>query len=137
MGCAGFHNSAQCPIQDTQPKCANCTGAHPANYRECSFHLEALRVRNQQLERLRAARKQRNGNTPALTNAKQRTNFPSLATPAAPAPQHGGGNPSNHIRLVTSFLIVSGGTLNLKEMFFVAISWFPKATVQVCCTFFL
>ncbi|KAK7870450.1 hypothetical protein R5R35_000732 [Gryllus longicercus] len=34
------------------------------------------------------------------------------------------------IRLVTSFLIVSGGTLNLKEMFFVAISWFPKATVQ-------
>ncbi|KAK7789029.1 hypothetical protein R5R35_001702 [Gryllus longicercus] len=89
MGCAGFHNSAQCPVQDkinTQPKCANCTGAHPANYRECSFHLEALRVRNQQLARLRAAREQRSSNTPAQNNAQQRTDFPSLATPAASAP---------------------------------------------------
>lgn len=34
------------------------------------------------------------------------------------------------IRLIVSFFVVCGSTLNLKERIFVAISWFPKATVQ-------
>lgn len=33
--------------------------------------------------------------------------------------------------MVTSFLVVMGGQLNIKERVFVAFAWLPKATVQV------
>ncbi|KAG0726903.1 Sodium/hydrogen exchanger 9B2 [Chionoecetes opilio] len=33
-------------------------------------------------------------------------------------------------RMVTSFVVVMGGQLNLKERLFVALAWLPKATVQ-------
>lgn len=36
-------------------------------------------------------------------------------------------------RLITSFLVVLGANLNIKERIFVALAWLPKATVQVCC----
>ena len=35
------------------------------------------------------------------------------------------------IRLVTTYLGLLGNDLNLKERLFIAISWLPKATVQV------
>lgn len=35
-------------------------------------------------------------------------------------------------RMITSFLVVMGGDLNIKERLFVALAWLPKATVQVC-----
>ncbi|KDR23967.1 Mitochondrial sodium/hydrogen exchanger NHA2 [Zootermopsis nevadensis] len=35
------------------------------------------------------------------------------------------------LRLLASCLATMGGTLNLKEMLFVTIAWFPKATVQI------
>ena len=35
------------------------------------------------------------------------------------------------IRLIVSFLAVFRSGLNLKEMFFIPLAWFPKATVQV------
>jgi hypothetical protein len=38
------------------------------------------------------------------------------------------------LRLLASCLATMGGTLNLKEMLFVAVSWLPKATVQVPST---
>lgn len=34
-------------------------------------------------------------------------------------------------RMLTSFLVVMGGQLNLRERLFVALAWLPKATVQV------
>ncbi|XP_076036682.1 sodium/hydrogen exchanger 9B2-like isoform X2 [Oratosquilla oratoria] len=34
------------------------------------------------------------------------------------------------LRVITSFLVVAGGELNLKERLFVAFAWLPKATVQ-------
>lgn len=36
-------------------------------------------------------------------------------------------------RLITSFLVVLGANLNIKERLFVALAWLPKATVQVYC----
>ena len=36
----------------------------------------------------------------------------------------------------TSFLVVMGGNLNLKERIFIALAWLPKATVQVNLLFF-
>ncbi|XP_063611822.1 sodium/hydrogen exchanger 9B2-like, partial [Penaeus indicus] len=33
-------------------------------------------------------------------------------------------------RMTTSFLVVMGGNLNIKERLFVALAWVPKATVQ-------
>jgi len=35
------------------------------------------------------------------------------------------------IRLIVSFLAVFRSGLNFKEMFFIPLAWFPKATVQV------
>nr|CAD7595160.1 unnamed protein product [Timema genevievae] len=37
---------------------------------------------------------------------------------------------SSFVRVLVCFLVTLGGTLNIKEKFFVAIAWFPKATVQ-------
>nr|CAD7394764.1 unnamed protein product [Timema cristinae] len=34
------------------------------------------------------------------------------------------------VRVLVCFLVTLGGTLNFKERFFIAIAWFPKATVQ-------
>jgi len=38
------------------------------------------------------------------------------------------------IRIITSFLVVFGLGLTLREQLFVAIAWLPKATVQVSGT---
>ena len=35
------------------------------------------------------------------------------------------------IRLIVTFLVVSGNNLSIKDKLFVAIAWSPKATVQV------
>jgi len=37
------------------------------------------------------------------------------------------------IRIITSFFVVCGLGLTLREQFFVALAWLPKATVQVTC----
>ena len=34
-------------------------------------------------------------------------------------------------RMITSFTVVMGGNLNIKERIFIAFAWLPKATVQV------
>lgn len=39
-------------------------------------------------------------------------------------------------RMTTSFFVVMGGNLNVKERLFVALAWVPKATVQVICFMF-
>jgi len=38
------------------------------------------------------------------------------------------------IRMITSFLVVSGLGFTVREKLFVAIAWLPKATVQVTST---
>jgi len=38
------------------------------------------------------------------------------------------------IRIITSFLVVLRLGLTVREQFFVALAWLPKATVQVTCT---
>ena len=35
------------------------------------------------------------------------------------------------VRLIVTFLVVSGNKLSIKDKIFVAIAWSPKATVQV------
>lgn len=35
------------------------------------------------------------------------------------------------IRVIVTFLVVSGNNLSIKDKLFVAIAWSPKATVQV------
>ena len=36
------------------------------------------------------------------------------------------------VRLLMAYLAVLGGKLGMKERLFIALSWIPKATVQVC-----
>ena len=36
------------------------------------------------------------------------------------------------VRLATSFIVLCGNHFSVTEMGFVALSWIPKATVQVC-----
>ena len=38
------------------------------------------------------------------------------------------------IRMIVTFLVVSGNNLTVKDKIFVAIAWSPKATVQVLYT---
>lgn len=46
--CAKNHNSRVCNKQpDAPPKCVNCSGAHPANYRGCPKYEAAVQRRNQ------------------------------------------------------------------------------------------
>ena len=35
------------------------------------------------------------------------------------------------VRLIVTFLVISGNNLSIKDKLFVAIAWSPKATVQV------
>ena len=35
------------------------------------------------------------------------------------------------VRLIVTFIVVSGNELSIKDKIFVAIAWSPKATVQV------
>lgn len=40
------------------------------------------------------------------------------------------------VRIIVSFCVVFGSGLTIKEQIFVALAWFPKATVQVKLVFF-
>jgi len=40
------------------------------------------------------------------------------------------------LRIITSFCVVMGLGFTVREKLFVALAWLPKATVQVCGSFF-
>ena len=40
------------------------------------------------------------------------------------------------LRIITSFFVVMGLGLTVREQLFVALAWLPKATVQVCVSLF-
>lgn len=49
LKCAGAHMSFQCQAgPNLRPKCANCDGDHPANYRECPKHPLNLKIAREQ-----------------------------------------------------------------------------------------
>lgn len=53
--CAEEHHTAGCKkSKDTLAKCANCSGAHPANYGACPKHPKNLKKERQRRERQKA-----------------------------------------------------------------------------------
>lgn len=95
--CGGTHESSQCvKPKEQDPKCANCDGKHPANYRGCLVH--------KQLQQIRANKK--NYSNQAVKNQKlpvemspirTASNFPNLPL-HNPSSQESSKSPKNLIQ---------------------------------------
>uniref|UniRef100_A0A1B0GHS3 Putative nucleic-acid-binding protein from transposon x-element n=1 Tax=Lutzomyia longipalpis TaxID=7200 RepID=A0A1B0GHS3_LUTLO len=75
--CSGEHLTAECPRKERDPqvKCANCGGAHPANYRGCEIHKQLQR---RYFPKLREKTLARTGNS---DNGNQNVNNGMTITP--------------------------------------------------------
>lgn len=90
--CAGSHNTEDCKKPPTTPpKCVNCQGEHPANYRQCP-NAENYRTRFQRRPRPQIAE------FPQLPTTE--TRIPGFALPSPP-PAHDYGL-ANIIKLFTT-----------------------------------
>lgn len=57
MKCAGNHLTKDCKKKDLKtPKCINCQGNHPANYRGCELAKHKQREKNEILRRKRLSK---------------------------------------------------------------------------------
>lgn len=91
--CAGNHNTANCrrKERDNQVKCANCEGAHPANYRGCIIHKQIQQRLYPKLREKRLAEPKGHemNQQPYPTESTYTTNNYNREFPTLPPTQYG------------------------------------------------
>lgn len=91
--CSGPHLSSECPHKERMdtPKCANCEGNHPANYKGCEFYKKHITNIKQQRNNNKARAGDRRGpNLRASTQQAPR----AAALPARDTPAHNAAFPA-------------------------------------------